>query len=143
MNSNAGKKIPTAFFIYHHWPISASVLQIVDFTSVTKTYMNRLSSWGSDSLFAWFRVWTMEKRKSKPIYNLEKKINPSIDGEGYFNDEKSTLVNELHAPYRQKYEKRAYIYRNLGEIQFDIADFQNISQYNYGVRIIRKFYDKK
>lgn len=85
----------------------------------------------------------MEKRKSKPIFNLEKKINPSIDGEGYFNDEKSILVNELHAPYRQKYEKRAYIYRNLGEIQFDIADFQNISQYNYGVRIIRKFYDKK
>lgn len=76
-------------------------------------------------------------KKNKPIFNLKQRINP-IDGEGYFNDEKSILVNELHAPYKQKYEKRAYIYRYLGETQIDIADFNHISQYNYGVRIKKK-----
>lgn len=55
------------------------------------------------------------KNKSKPIWNLKKQLDPDNAEEGVFDDEKSILVNELHAPYKKTYAKRAYIYRYLGK----------------------------
>lgn len=58
---------------------------------------------------------------NKSIWGLSKRIDPSNPEGAVFDDEKAILVNELHAPYRKNYEKRAYIYRYLGELSMEIA----------------------
>lgn len=76
------------------------------------------------------------RKKSAAIFDLKKRINLANPTEGVFTDEKATLVNELHAPYKKTYEKRAYIYRYLGELQMDILDLAPIKNFNYQRRFI-------